>query len=220
MSKYNAKQWTWRWDAQHICWAAITCASRLSCACIDTLHIWVPLCIIDWCCLTLYFQCTSVTKCISTCSSECGAGVHSMFSSITSPLLLIALIAAHDWQHFNKSILIRCPQPYVVYTRHTTQLSHSDSPNYQTPHTEGHEQVQSHISHKSAHHRTYKISPNRIAPGFWPPTAGRTQSRKQVAERALSYYYCSQKKWKKPKQCSQTISNNSPSREQTVPLTL
>ena len=93
---------------------------------------------------------------------------------ITPPSLLTALITPLDQQ--NRDNLA------TNSTRDTTQLSHSDSPNYRTPQTEGQEQVQSHISHKSAHHRTYQISPNTSPRGVVTPNS-RTYTMQEASGR-------------------------------------
>ena len=125
------------------------------------------------------------------------------------PLLLIAFITALDQQHFNKAIITSLP---TNSTRDTTQLSHSDLPNYRTPHIEGQEQVQSHVSHKSAHHRTYQISPNTTPPGVVTPNS-RTYTMQEASGRERF-------SGKNLNNCPQKIPNNSPPREHSIPLTL
>ena len=85
----------------------------------------------------------------------------------TPPLLLTALITKLDQQQSS----LHCHELPTNSAWDTTQLSLSDSPNYRTPHIEGQEQVQSHISHKSAHHRTYQISPDTTPPGVLTPNS-------------------------------------------------
>ena len=128
-------------------------------------------------------------------------------------LLLIAFITALAQQHISKAIITNIPSELPTNSiRDTTQLSHSDSPNYRIPHIEGQEQVQSHISHKSAHHRTYQISPNTTPPGVLT-----LNSRTYTMQEASGRERFSGKNLNK---CPQKKPNNSPPREQSTPLTL
>ena len=129
----------------------------------------------------------------------------------TPPSLLIAdSIYYSTWSKtFQQSHRHKLP---TNSTQDTTQLSHSDSPNFWTPHTEGQEQVQSHNSHKSAHHRTYQISPNTTPPEILTPNSS-TYTIQEASGRERFY-------GKNLNKCPQKIPKNSHPREQSIPLTL
>ena len=158
----------------------------LSCACIGIMHIWVPhwkwttehnASSIDvvWCSISSAHQKQNIPAHEAVNEElECAACSH------PHPPFTTDSIDYSTWSTtFQQSHRHKFPKNS---TRDTTRLSHSDSPNFRTPHIEGQEQVQSHISHKSAHHRIYQTSPNTSPPGVGTPNS-RTYTMQEASGR-------------------------------------